>query len=183
VIDRTLGALHLSRPVISPNGDGRKETVEISFELTRAADVRVLIRRPGRTLATLATGSLEAGPRRVTWDGRAGGQRVADAPYAVIVEATTALGPRRLRATLRVDTTPPELTVRRVLVNRSATRIRVRLSERSKLRVWTDAGTDAVEREAGESVLVVPAGARRVRLVAWDAAGNASRPVRLTVRP
>ncbi len=183
VIDRTLGGLRLSRTAISPNGDGRKDTVEIGFELVRPADVRVLVRRPGRTVATLAAVPLAAGSHRLGWDGQAGSSRVADGSYTVVVEARTTLGLRRLRSALRVDSARPELTIRRVLANGSVPRIRLWLSERVRLRVWTDAGANTVEREAGEQLVSVPAGATRVRLVAWDAAGNASRPVRLSLRP
>jgi hypothetical protein len=134
-------------------------------------------------VATLAAVSLAAGSHRLGWDGQAGNSRVADGFYTVVVEARTTLGLRRLRSALRVDNTRPELTVRRVLVNGGVPRIRLWLSERVRLRVWTEAGARTVEREAGEQLVSVPAGATRVRLVAWDAAGNASRPVKLALRP
>lgn len=78
----------------SPNGDGIDDTCQISFRITKAADVRVyatdsaggfyLIQAPTKSIAKAFS---------ITWDGSGGGGAVLkDGSYVVHVEATDTAG-------------------------------------------------------------------------------------------
>ena len=185
VVDRTLGGLTVSPGVISPNGDGRYESLAVGFELTRAAGVRVQIRRGGTVLRTLHSGSLAAGAYSVPWDGRTrSGSRSSDGTVTAYVEATTSLGTRKLRRDARVDTTRPVvrvLSVRRLSGGR--TRVRFFLSEPARVRFWFgrrewDDGTSVVQdRRAGTQRIRRRVDARVVRLAVRDVAGNRSSDI------
>jgi hypothetical protein len=82
-LDDTLGFLRV--------GKGART---ISFTLTRAATVRIVVeRRSGVILRTVAAGPRPAGTVTVNWNGRDGrGKRVAHGTYIVRVAATSELG-------------------------------------------------------------------------------------------
>jgi flagellar hook assembly protein FlgD len=182
VVDRTLGHLAVAPALFSPNGDGRLDTTFASYELMRAATVRVQILR-GRTLvATLASGDLGAGTQSLTWNGRSGGVPVADGLYSLRVRATTLLGTRTLSKPVRVDTTRP---VARILsaVARTRTTVTLRLSEAARVRLWFGPvgwwGGTSFTRDlpAGTSTVVHDGRYGGVRVIATDAAANRSAPV------
>ena len=91
VVDRTLGHLSVEPRLLAP-----RRRVRIAFELSRRAAVRVRIMRGGRPVVTLFRGALERGARTVSWRGRVSGRRVPRGAYVAVVEATTALGTRKL---------------------------------------------------------------------------------------
>jgi hypothetical protein len=102
---------------------------------------------------------------------RAGGGTLRDGSYTASVDVTDAVGTISYSAPFVVDTTPPSV---RIL---PGTRLRVVVSEPALLVVTVD-GTvlrRRVER-AGVVRIPWPAPFGRVRVVAWDAAGNASVP-------
>jgi hypothetical protein len=182
VVDRTLGHLAVAPALFSPNGDGRLDITFASYELMRAATVRVQILR-GRTLvATLASGDLGAGTQSLTWNGRSGGVPVADGLYSLRVRATTLLGTRTLSKPVRVDTTRP---VARILsaVARTRTTVTLRLSEAARVRLWFGPvgwwGGTSFTRDlpAGTSTVVHDGRYGGVRVIATDAAANRSAPV------
>jgi hypothetical protein len=81
-------------PTFSPNGDGIDDTTQVSFRITKAAEVRVyatdanggftLIQAPTQTIAKDVS---------ITWDGSTGGQAILpNGAYTVHVEATDAAG-------------------------------------------------------------------------------------------
>jgi flagellar hook assembly protein FlgD len=85
----------------SPNGDGRKETAGISFQLPKGDRVTVdVVDGGGDRVRRLADGRrLRAGTHRLSWDGRADGGRVPDdATYYVRVvlreQGRAVTGPR-----------------------------------------------------------------------------------------
>ncbi len=183
VVDRSLGGLALSGPAISPNGDGRLDSVEIGFDLVRPAEVRVrLLDAEGRSVARLFAGALPGGGRQtLSWDGHKRGGRVRDGLYAVEVETTTELGTRRLVQALAVDTKPPEVNVLSVRSRGGATKLLFDLSEPAHLKVWYGKSAFEIDRPQGKVGFwqrIVP---RWVRLVAWDAAGNASERLDLAL--
>ena len=97
------------QPVVSPNGDGRKDAVALRFDLPRAdrAEVAIVDAR-GEVARRLADRALGTGTHRFVWDGRReGGRRVPDGEYFLRVrlrgQGRTLQSPR----TLTVDTTPP----------------------------------------------------------------------------
>lgn len=81
-------------PTFSPNGDGIQDTCQISFRITKAAQVRVYATdaQGGFTLIQAPTKS-DAKEISITWDGGTGGGAVLpDGAYTVHVEATDAAG-------------------------------------------------------------------------------------------
>ncbi len=181
VVDRTLGGVAIAPAVLSPNGDGRAEPLEISYALTRQAAVKVQIRRGTTLLATVLNQSQAAGPYTVSWNGRRGnGTRVTDGAVSARVLATTSLGTRSLSLPVRLDTTRPVVRVLWLRRVNGVTRLRFSLSEAATVRIfyghatWSD-GDDIVRpRRAGEHVFSRRVNAAVVRIVATDKALNRS---------
>jgi hypothetical protein len=173
-LDRTLASLSLARPLFSPNGDGRLDKLDVGFDLTRAASVRIRVFSGDRSVARLFWGELQPGHRVFSWDGRKSRGRVLDGHYDVSVEATTDLGTRTLTQRFAADSTPPRIAVESVTPKRHSTKVTFSLSEPAKLKVWLGSHAFAVERPAGKGRFWQRVRASRARIVAWDAAGNAT---------
>jgi N-acetylmuramoyl-L-alanine amidase-like protein/flagellar hook capping protein FlgD len=179
VVDRTLGNLTVSPRAFSPNGDGLLDSTAVAFALTRSATVRVRIMRGSSRVATLFSGTLAAGSRSFPWHG----SRVAGGTYVARVDATTSLGMRVLRRTVRVDLTRPSVRILSAAA-RSRTRVTFRLSERARVTMWFG----PVTWRGGEHITFASLSAGKhsvfrnsvyggVRIVALDVAGNHSSPV------
>lgn len=70
-----------------------------SFQLTRAATVRVQIQRlNGLAVATLRSGPQPVGAEQVTWNGKIGPRRAPSGRYQVAVQATSSVGTSSLAA-------------------------------------------------------------------------------------
>jgi len=183
VVDRTLGGVFVSPAVVSPNGDGRADVLEIGYELTRTATVRAQIRRGGDILRTVLNESQEAGARGVAWNGRAQGARLTDGRATVVILATTSLGTRKLSRPVELDTRPPVVRVLSLRMVRGVMRLRLRLSEPAELQVWhgretwRDGGSFTVTRPAGVVRVRRPLRAKVVRIVARDDGLNRSNAV------
>jgi len=175
VVSRTLGTVALVPAVFSPNGDGRKDRVMLTLTLAAASDVRVRVLRDGRGVASLLAASLPPGRQRIVWSGLRASGAIRDGTYSVIVESRDAVGKVQLALPLVSDTRAPRV---RIL---SGPRLRVEVSEPAvlRLRVNGRALRHEVER-AGVARIPWSGPVGRVRVVAIDAAGNASAP---TVRP
>jgi flagellar hook assembly protein FlgD len=182
VVDRTLGGMSATPRAISPNGDGRVDTLKIGYALTRAATVRVQIRRNGTVLRRLVRSSSQvAGAYTLDWDGLAKGVRVSDGTVNAVVLATTSLGTRKLTRPIRIDTRPPIVSRRSLRVVRGVTHLRFTLNESARLRIWF--GLDrwyngdmiVVTRPAGEVHIRRRVRRNVVRIVAVDALFNRSR--------
>jgi len=176
-VSRTLGPVTVSPAVFSPNGDGRRDTLHIAFSLTVAADVSVRIVRDGRWVASPLAGSLEPGAHELAWDGARAGGAVRDGTYSAVVEARDAVGATTFAATFVADTTAPRVQVL------PARRLLVRVSEPATLRLRLDGAT--VRREVRKPGVVWIRGAqrtKRLRVLAWDEAGNRAPEVRLVRR-
>ncbi len=187
VVDTTLGAFSASPSRVSPNGDGRAERLGIGYTLTRAAGVKVQIRRRGKTIHTVLGATQPAGVHSVLWNGRGPGRkRVTDGPLTAVVLATTTLGTRTLSQPFVLDTTAPAIRVLRVRRVNGVVRLRFSLSEAARLRIWwgrnrwSDGGFVDRSGRAGTQIFVRRANARVFRIAAVDAAENrASRIHRL----
>jgi hypothetical protein len=170
-VTRTLGFGVAAPAVFSPNGDGRADRLAIRFRLAVPAEVKVRVLRNSAWVATPFAGPLAAGPRGVVWDGSKRLGRLLDGSYTAVVEATEPLGTSSLNLPFASDTHAPLVRFVpgrrvRVSVNEPATLV-LRIGGRpSSLRV-AKAGTVALPATPGQ----------RVRVVAWDAAGNVSAPV------
>ncbi|MGH3037851.1 MAG: FlgD immunoglobulin-like domain containing protein [Gaiellaceae bacterium] len=182
VVDRTLGGVFASPAVFSPNGDGRAESAEIGYTLTRAAAVRVRVMRSGDVLRTLLDRSQGAGAHVLRWNGLARGSRPADGTVRVAVLATTSLGKRGLDRLVELDTRRPRVRVLSFRRAKGVIELRLALSERARVhvwygrRTWAAGGKFVVTRSAGIATIRRAVGARVVRILAADDGLNRSRP-------
>ena len=172
LVTRTLGDVTVSPSTFSPNGDGRADRLSVAFTLLGPASVRVRVLREGRWIATPFGGELAAGRRVVRWDGSKRVGRLLDGSYTASVDATDAVGTSSLALPFTSDTRAPMV---RILPGGP---LRVWVSEPALLTLRVNGhALSATARSTG--VLRVPwtRAAARVRVVAWDTAGNVSRPV------
>jgi hypothetical protein len=177
-VNRTLGLVAVSPAVFSPNGDGRRDVLRVSFSLTAPAEVRVRILRDGRWVASPLSSSLLPGAQHLVWDGMRASGPVRDGTYSAVVEARDAAGAVAFGAPFASDTSPPRV---QILPER---RLRVRVSEPAVLVVHAD-GARLRREVAKPGVVWIRLGrpATRVRVVAWDEAGNRSAEVRRARKP
>ncbi len=105
VVDRTLRFVSLSRETLSPNGDGRHDSVTLGFKLARPAEVTCSVVRAGRPVATLPSGG-----GSVVWDGALdGGGSATSGAYHLVVTAAGAVGTSSLTEAVTVDLTKPRI--------------------------------------------------------------------------
>ncbi len=182
VVDKTLGGVSAAPAVLSPNGDGARDSLRIGFELTRQAAVRVQIRRKGKVVRTVLSGTLAAGAYAATWDGkRADGSPVGQGPASALVLATTSLGERVLSRPVRLDTVRPVVRILSLRRDGPLVRLRFSLSEAGQVRIWygrnhwSDGDSIVRQRTAGTHPFSRRVTARFVRIVALDTALNRSR--------
>jgi N-acetylmuramoyl-L-alanine amidase len=171
-VNRTLGLVTIAPLAFSPNGDGRKDRLTLTFALAAPADVRIRVEREGRWVASPLTASFLAGTQRFVWDGVRGTGLLRDGEYTAFVEASAGVGAISYGVPFLSDSTAPRV---RIL---PGTGLKVDVSEPAVLTFVIDG--EALRRAVKRSGVVrIPwAGpATRVRVVAWDAAGNASGPV------
>jgi hypothetical protein len=171
-VNRTLGLVTVMPELFSPNEDGRKDALGVSFVLTASADVRVRIVREGRWVATPLVGSFGPGVQQLTWDGRRAAGPLRDGSYEAVVEVSNELGTMAFGVPFASDTTAPRV---RIL---PGAQLRLDVSEPSLLTFVIDGQTLKREvKRPGVTRIPWAGPARRVRVVAWDAAGNVSAPV------
>jgi flagellar hook assembly protein FlgD len=183
IVDRTLGHLGVAPRPFSPNGDGRRETTTVTFELVRPATTRVLVRYRNQRVATLRSAAdLQAGLQSFVWDGRTRrGTRAADRRYTVRVEATTPLGTRVLSRRVRLDTTPPAVRISRAVAGRR-TSVTVVLEEAALLKVRFGTSTVvSLDAAAGTHTIYRAGVFRYARAIAWDGAKNRAATPRVRV--
>jgi hypothetical protein len=171
-VNRTLGLVAVAPLAFSPNADGRKDRLTLTFALTAPADVRIRIERDGRWVASPLLASYPVGTQRFVWDGMRATGLLRDGEYTAVVEATGGVGPIAFGVPFLADATAPRV---RILPGRG---LRVEVSEPAMLTFVIDG--QALKREVRRAGVVrVPwsGPVRRVRVVAWDAAGNSSAPV------
>jgi hypothetical protein len=167
VVSRLLGRMTVSPAVVSPNGDGRADTVRAAFTLTRPAAVTVRVRRGASAVATVHRGQLGAGRHALRWDGRKPTGVVGDGAFTLAVEARDALSPVVATAPLAVDATPPALR----LVSRRPPRVAV--GEPASLRVVLNGAVRRIRVDRAGVVRLQGATSVRTLVVdAWDRAGN-----------
>ena len=171
-VNRTLGLVSVAPAAFSPNGDGRKDRLSLSFALTSPADVRVRIARDGKWVASPLTAGFGIGVQTFVWDGSRGAGSLRDGEYEAIVEATGGTGVISYGVPFVADTVAPRV---RILPGKG---VRVQVSEPSLLTFVIDGRALRREVKTAGTFRIPWAGpAARVRVVAWDAAGNVSGPV------
>jgi hypothetical protein len=167
LVDRTVRLFAASTSAFSPNGDGVADELGFSFELTRAASVRLDVAQAGRTVASVYSADLQPGSQSVTWNGGS----AKDGKYAGVLTATNDVGTVVHNILFRIDRVPPRLSVL------SFRRLRFRVGEASTIRLTLNGRV--VRRSVRAGVFSFRSGrVRSVRIVARDAAGNVSRTLR-----
>jgi hypothetical protein len=176
-VDRTLGLVAVAPLAFSPNGDGRNDTLRITYTLTAPALVRIRIERDGRWVASPSIGTFVPATLDFLWNGQRASGRLRDGDYEAVVEAESSVGTISYAVPFVSDTVAP---VVRILPGKG---LRVQVSEPSVLTFVID-GSSLRREVRGAGVVRIPWSepARRVRVVAWDAAGNVSTPV-VSIRP
>jgi hypothetical protein len=113
------------------------------------------------------------GPQRLVWDGsRSAAGTLRDGEYSAVVEATNEIGVISYGVPFVSDTVAPRV---RVIPGK---RLALEVSEPAVLTLVIDGRSLRREVSKAGTVGVPGAGAaRRIRVVAWDAAGNSSGPV------
>ncbi len=86
-VNRTLSFVSSLPGFLSPNADGRSDTVRVAFTLAAEADVTVTVRSGAVPTATLLAGRFGPGARFVDWNGQVAGLPVPDGTYQTVVEA------------------------------------------------------------------------------------------------
>jgi hypothetical protein len=171
-VNRTLGLVTVEPAVVSPNGDGRKDRLKLSFALAGPADVRVRVERDGKWVGSPLAGGFGIGTQTFLWDGSRAAGSLRDGDYQAVVEASGSTGDISYGVPFSSDTVAPRV---RIL---PGTGLRVQVSEPSMLTFVVDGQTFRREvKKAGVVRIPWSGPAARVRVVAWDAAGNASGPV------
>jgi hypothetical protein len=169
VVDRTLSGLTATPAAFSPNADGSSDTVSFGFALTQTVPVQVVVQRAGVAVVTLFTGPLGPGFQTVGWDGTAGGVRLPDGEYTVVVTATDPLAMVSLLVPFVVDTVAPTLT----LVDDGS--LRFQLSDPSTVTAVINGQTVTASEPAGVfSFPWVGPPVTSYTVSAKDAAGNSS---------
>ena len=171
-VNRTLGLVSVAPAAFSPNGDGRKDRLALSFALAGPADVRVRIERDGRWVASPLAGGFGIGTQTFVWDGARSAGSLRDGVYDAVVEATSASGAISFGVPFVSDTVAPRV---RILPGKG---LRVQVSEPALLTFVIDGQALRREVQKAGTVRIPWSGpAAKVRVVAWDAAGNVSGPV------
>jgi len=168
-VTRTLGRLAFASSAVTPNGDGRNDTLSLTVPLTASATLTVRILRNGKWVATPFTGLAGPGAQIVTWDGSKRIGKAQDGAYTASVEAVDAIGTATVELPFVLDATAP--TVRVV----SAEPPRIWVSEAATLDVRVN-GARRVMRATAPGAMRIPR-VERLRtlvVVARDAAGNVS---------
>jgi hypothetical protein len=166
-ITHTLGRVALDTETLTPNGDGRDDTLSVTVSLTAPATVTVRILRDGRWVATPFSGTLEAGERVVTWDGKKRLGKARDGQHTVAVDAVDGVGTSHVELPFLLDAEAPVIRVV------SVEPPRLWVSEAATLTLRVN-GARRVARAAGPGTVRIPRIQRLRTLVAVarDAAGN-----------
>ncbi len=171
VVSRTLGKVTAARLAFSPNADGRADRIGFRFELAAPAEVRLRILKQGKWVATPFKGPLQPGVQKVDWDGAKRVGRLLDGEYEAVVEAIDAFATSTVAVPFSADTREPK----------------VRIVQRSPLKLWVSEPATVTLRfgtrrlvynalKVGEARVMKAPKLGIVRAVAWDPAGNKSKP-------
>jgi hypothetical protein len=172
-ISRTLGGVSLAQPVLSPNGDGRNDTLRVRFTLAAPAQASLRIFRGSRWVASPSTAQLGAGAQLIKWDGSKRVGSLREGAYFAVLEIADSIATSRVTLPFVADWTPPRVS----LV--SVDPLVLRVSEPATLRVRADGVERRVRVKAAGLVRV--AAIRRPRklvVVATDLVGNIAVPLR-----
>jgi hypothetical protein len=172
-VNRTLGLVTATPAAFSPNGDRRNDRLKLSFALSGPADVRIRVERSdGTWVASPLERAFGIGTQAFIWDGSRSTGIVRDGDYQAVVEALGSTGTISYAVPFISDTVAPRVEIL------PGKRLRVSVSEPSVLTFVIDGRSLRREVKKAGTVRIPWSGlASKVRVVAWDAAGNASGPV------
>jgi hypothetical protein len=166
-ISRTVLSFSSDSKIVSPNADGRRDTVNFHFVLTQPSTVALTLDSNAFSFIVLSS-LLNAGPQTVAFNGKAlDSTTVPDGTY----EAKLTVGGVTQSLPLLVDRTPPTIA----LVSLSPLRLRV--AERVSIIATLNGREIRASRPAGVFTLARNQKVRTLRVVARDVAGNESLPV------
>jgi len=174
IVDRTLAGYRVVPQVFSPNGDGRLDVMRFRFTLNAPARVALTVGRGKKSVGQVFSGSLEAGPHAVEWNGRFR-RGVGEHVFRAEIRATSLVTTIRDSIPFATDTTGPRLR----WVSRPSLRLSV--NEPSDVTVVLD-GTRTVStrRMRPGKFTIQPGGPySTLRAIARDFAGNDGRPLTL----
>ena len=174
IVDRTLAGYRVVPQVFSPNGDGRLDVMRFRFTLNAPARVALTVGRGKKSVGQVFSGSLEAGPHAVEWNGRFR-RGVGEHVFRAEIRATSLVTTIRDSIPFATDTTGPRLR----WVSRPSLRLSV--NEPSDVTVVFD-GTRTVStrRMRPGKFTIQPGGPySTLRAIARDFAGNDGRPLTL----
>jgi len=174
VVSRTLLGFTSDFALVSPNGDGRRDTVTFVVALAQAADVSIAL-VAGTTSVPIFSGALQPGDQELAWSGATlDGSAVRDGRY----RATITIGAPPLAVTqalpLAIDTRAPRLS----LVSYAP--LRFKTDEKVTVRGTVDGRRIATSAKPGIFRVVHTGTVRSLNVVVRDGAGNQSAPV---IRP
>jgi hypothetical protein len=110
-VTRTLGLITLAAAAITPNGDGRNDTLSLAVQLGAPATLTVRILRDRKWVATPFTGAVDGGTQSVTWDGSKRIGTALDGPYVASIEVVDAVGTATVELPFSLDATAPVVRV------------------------------------------------------------------------
>ncbi len=172
LVSRTLLGFTADTSLVSPNGDGRRDTATFEISLAAAADVTIALDAAGRSVPIFA-GNLPQGNQEWQWNGPAAdGTRVPDGVYKARITLGTPPLAMSMAVPLTVDTRPPTL----ILV--SLYPLRLKVDERASVIGVVNGRRLRTSQKPGVFRLAFRGAIRSLRIMARDAAGNDSKPVR-----
>jgi flagellar hook assembly protein FlgD len=174
VISRTLLGFTADETIVSPNGDGRKDTVTFVVALAQAANVSLAL-VSGKTSIPLVAASLQPGDNELAWSGEtAEGTAVPDGRYRALL--TVGEPPYAVTRSLpiAIDTTPPTLALVSYMPLRFETNEKVSVLGSVNGRRISTTAKPGVFRVLAKGTI------HSLRIFVRDGAGNQSKPV---IRP
>jgi hypothetical protein len=166
-VSRALVAFSADGRVVSPNGDGRRDTVTFRFYLAQPAAVTLALVAPEASF-TFFSGELTAGQQSVAFTGlSADGSPVPDGQYL----ATLTVGAAKLTLALTVDDVAPIVT----LV--SLAPLTLRVYEQVTVIATVNGRVIRASKKPGVFTLAKDETIETLQVVVRDAAGNESAPV------
>lgn len=169
VLSRTLSGFGVVPATISPNGDGRSDSLTASFSLSVPALARLTVRRGATDVASVFDALVPAGLQALSWPGG-----VRDGIYSVSLTVTDSSGPVTQATPVRIDRVAPILKV----VNKRP--LRVSLSEPARVTFVADGAATTISRpRAGVFTVILDRPFTRLEAFAEDAAANVGLRTRL----
>jgi N-acetylmuramoyl-L-alanine amidase len=172
IVDRTVSGFSVAPTAFSPNHDLMLDTTTFSFLLAAPSQVSLQVQSLGAVVADVFAGALPAGAHTVSWDGSGFGPPLLDGTYTAVLTVTDAIGDVPVPIPVRIDTTPPKLT----LVDKSTLAFTV--DEPATVTAVVNGSTVVtVDAQPGRFTVPIAGAVATVSAQAVDAAGNSSPTV------